>query len=106
MEASVTQALSELGATATATARFPRQHVLRYRTSLATPLATAVAIAVAANSDSDSGCIPPKELRKIKGMLYDPNDQGAIISYRTSASGIVFIGVITNGILSLQSDKT
>ena len=34
-----TKAVSELAATA----RFPRHHVMKYRTSLATPLATAVA---------------------------------------------------------------
>ena len=39
--------MSESAATAQATARFPRHHALRYRTSLATPLATAVAVALA-----------------------------------------------------------
>ena len=39
-------------ATATATARFPRHHALRYRKSLATPLATAVAVAVATKADT------------------------------------------------------
>ena len=44
--------MSELAATALATARFPRHHALRYRAPLATPLATAVAVAIAASSDS------------------------------------------------------
>ena len=43
--------MSELAATATAMARFPRHRALRYRTSLATPLATAVAVAVETNLD-------------------------------------------------------
>ncbi len=43
--------MSTLAATATALARFPRHHVLKYSTSLATPLATVVAVAVASNSD-------------------------------------------------------
>ena len=40
-------AVSELGATATATARYPLHHALRYRTTLA----TAVAVGADANSD-------------------------------------------------------
>ena len=35
-----------------ATARFPRRHAVKYRTSLATPLVTAVAVDVDANSDT------------------------------------------------------
>ena len=42
----------ELAATATATARLPRHHALRYRTSLAAPLGTAEAVAVDANRDT------------------------------------------------------
>ena len=44
--------MSELAATAMATARFPRHHALKYRTFLATHLATAVAVAIAVNSDT------------------------------------------------------
>ena len=36
-----------------ATTRFPRHHALRYRMSLATPLATAVAVDVETNSDTE-----------------------------------------------------
>ncbi len=40
--------MSQLAATAMATARFPRHHGLKYSTSLATPLATVKAIPLAA----------------------------------------------------------
>ena len=49
----VVMAVSEMAATATAKATFPRHHALRCRTSLATHLATAVAVAVGANSGTD-----------------------------------------------------
>ena len=42
---SICKAVSEFAATATATARFPCHPALKFRTSLATPLATAVAVA-------------------------------------------------------------
>ena len=42
---------SQVAATAKATAWFLRQHALKYRTSLATHLATAVAVAIVAYSD-------------------------------------------------------
>ena len=43
--------MSKLAATATALAAFLRHHVLKYSTTLATPLATVVAEAVATDSD-------------------------------------------------------
>ncbi len=46
--------VSEWVATATALGRFQHHHALKYRTSIATPLATVVANAVAANSDTAS----------------------------------------------------
>ena len=49
----LSMAVSEYNAaTAMATARCPRHHALKYRTSVATPLATVVAVAAAANSDT------------------------------------------------------
>ncbi len=50
------EALSELAATATATAKFLHHHVLKYRTSLATPLATVIAIAVTVYLDTFIFC--------------------------------------------------
>ena len=44
-------AVSDLVATATATAGSPHLHALKYRTPLATPLTTVIAAAVATNSD-------------------------------------------------------
>ncbi len=44
--------VSELAATATATAVSSRHHALRNRPFLATPLATVIAVAVAGNSDT------------------------------------------------------
>ena len=49
----VLQAVSKMVATITAMAKLPHHHVLKYRLSIATPLATVVAIAVATNSDYD-----------------------------------------------------
>ena len=43
---------------ALAMAESPRHHALKYRTSLATQLATVVAVAVAANSDTPSAFKP------------------------------------------------
>ena len=54
--------MSDLAASATATARFPRHHALRCRTSLATHLATVVAIPVDATLD----------LMGIKYKIYRP----------------------------------
>ncbi len=46
------QAVSNLAATALATARLPHHHVLKYSMSLATLVATVIAVAVAANWDT------------------------------------------------------
>ena len=52
--------VSELGSTATATARFPRHHALKYINSLVTPLATAVAAVVAAKTDTSQDFVNDK----------------------------------------------
>ena len=53
----------------TATAGSPRHHALKYRTALATPLATFVAAAVATNSDTAYHVVEP--VNKSTAILKD-----------------------------------